>query len=52
MADGRLFTVEGLDGAGKSTLVAGLAAALAERGTPVEVLREPGWSGRSWPTRR
>jgi dTMP kinase len=42
MADGRLFTVEGLDGAGKSTLVAALAAALAERGTPVEVLREPG----------
>lgn len=33
-----LITVEGLDGAGKSTLIAGLADALA----PVTVLREPG----------
>jgi dTMP kinase len=39
---GRLITVEGLDGAGKSTLVAGLADALAQRGRPVRVLREPG----------
>jgi dTMP kinase len=39
---GRLITIEGLDGAGKTTLVAGLAAALAERGRPVDVLREPG----------
>jgi len=39
---GRLITVEGLDGAGKSTLVEGLAAVLADRGRPVEVLREPG----------
>jgi dTMP kinase len=31
-----------LDGAGKSTLVAGLSAALAERGDRVVVLREPG----------
>jgi dTMP kinase len=37
-----LITVEGLDGAGKSTLVAGLSAALAERGDRVVVLREPG----------
>jgi dTMP kinase len=37
-----LITVEGLDGAGKTTLVAGLAAALDERGRPVLVLREPG----------
>jgi dTMP kinase len=37
-----LITVEGVDGAGKTTLVAGLAAALRERGRPVEVLREPG----------
>jgi dTMP kinase len=37
-----LITVEGVDGAGKSTLVAGLSAALAERGRPVLVLREPG----------
>jgi dTMP kinase len=36
-----LITVEGVDGAGKTTLVAGLAAALEERG-PVVVLREPG----------
>jgi dTMP kinase len=33
-----LITVEGIDGAGKTTLVAGLAAALGD----VEVLREPG----------
>jgi dTMP kinase len=39
---GRLITVEGIDGAGKTTLVAGLAGALAERGRPVAVLREPG----------
>ena len=37
-----LITVEGLDGAGKTTLVAGLAAALEQRGQPVLVLREPG----------
>lgn len=36
------ITVEGIDGAGKSTLVASLADALASRGRPVEVLREPG----------
>jgi len=38
---GRLITIEGLDGAGKSTLAAGLAEALAAR-RPVELLREPG----------
>jgi dTMP kinase len=38
---GVLITVEGVDGAGKTTLVAGLSAALEERG-PVVVLREPG----------
>jgi len=37
-----LITVEGLDGAGKTTLVAGLSAALEERGDRVVVLREPG----------
>ena len=42
MSSGRLITVEGLDGAGKSTLIAGLASALRERGRHVEVLREPG----------
>ncbi len=42
MERGRLITVEGLDGSGKSTLVETLAAALREGGRPVEVLREPG----------
>jgi dTMP kinase len=42
VARGRLITVEGLDGAGKTTLVAGLARELAARGRPVAVLREPG----------
>ena len=37
MARGRLITVEGIDGAGKTTLVAALARALG-----AEVLREPG----------
>jgi dTMP kinase len=37
-----LITVEGLDGAGKTTLVAGLSAALERRGERVVVLREPG----------
>jgi dTMP kinase len=39
---GRLITIEGLDGAGKTTLAGALAAALADRGVDVEVLREPG----------
>jgi dTMP kinase len=42
VARGRLITVEGLDGAGKTTLVARLATALDARGRPVYVLREPG----------
>ena len=42
MERGRLITVEGIDGAGKTTLVAGLADALRGRGRAVEVLREPG----------
>jgi dTMP kinase len=42
MDRGRLITVEGLDGAGKTTVVGGLAAALRERGHDVVVLREPG----------
>lgn len=44
MADsqrGRLITIEGIDGAGKSTLAAALHALLA-RDRPVELLREPG----------
>jgi dTMP kinase len=39
---GRLITIEGLDGAGKSTLALGLHSALGERGVRVELLREPG----------
>lgn len=42
MERGRLITVEGLDGSGKSTLVEGLASVLRDGGRPVEVLREPG----------
>src|SRR5918997_1768293 len=37
---GRLVTIEGLDGAGKTTLAAALAEALAARGIDVEPLRE------------
>ena len=37
-----LITVEGLDGAGKTTLIAALARELEGRGEPVLVLREPG----------
>src|SRR3954449_5022725 len=39
---GRLITVEGIDGAGKTTLVTALERELAARGRPVTVLREPG----------
>jgi dTMP kinase len=39
---GRLITVEGIDGAGKTTLVEALTRELAQRGRPVTVLREPG----------
>jgi dTMP kinase len=39
---GRLITIEGLDGAGKTTLTQGLADALEARGIDVRVLREPG----------
>jgi dTMP kinase len=42
MARGRLVTIEGLDGAGKSTLAAALADELRARGERVELLREPG----------
>ncbi|WP_320672825.1 dTMP kinase [Patulibacter defluvii] len=37
-----LITIEGLDGAGKTTLAVALEAALAARGLPVVRLREPG----------
>jgi dTMP kinase len=42
VAQGTLITIEGLDGAGKSTLADGLERALAGRGAPVVLLREPG----------
>src|SRR5258708_18733959 len=42
VARGRLITIEGLDGAGKTTLATALAAALAPRVGHVELLREPG----------
>jgi dTMP kinase len=42
MAEGRLITIEGIDGAGKSTLAAGLERQLRARGLPVIALREPG----------
>jgi len=39
---GRLITIEGLDGAGKTTLAEGLAARLRDGGRDVALLREPG----------
>ena len=39
---GRLITIEGLDGAGKTTLATGLERELAARGQDVLLLREPG----------
>jgi len=42
MDRGRLITIEGIDGAGKSTLAAALLDALKARGLDVMLLREPG----------
>ena len=45
MARGKLITIEGIDGAGKSTLAQVLVRELTARGAgghPVELLREPG----------
>jgi dTMP kinase len=42
VARGTLITIEGIDGAGKSTLSEALRAELAARGLRVELLREPG----------
>jgi dTMP kinase len=42
MPRGKLITIEGLDGAGKTTLAQALTRELAARGTQVELLREPG----------
>ena len=42
VAGGSLITIEGLDGAGKSTLAHALKQELDARGLTVELLREPG----------
>ena len=42
MRSGSLITIEGLDGAGKSTLAQALAREIAARGRAVQLLREPG----------
>ena len=42
MARGRLITIEGIDGAGKTTLATALQGELARRGAVVRLLREPG----------
>ena len=42
VARGKLITIEGLDGAGKSTLAEGLLRELTARGQRVQLLREPG----------
>lgn len=42
VAHGRLITIEGIDGAGKSTLAGGLEAQLRARALAVTLLREPG----------
>ncbi|HEY7961617.1 MAG TPA: dTMP kinase [Solirubrobacteraceae bacterium] len=47
VARGTLITIEGLDGAGKSTLALSLARELRARAERVELLREPGGVGLS-----
>jgi dTMP kinase len=42
MHPGKLITIEGIDGAGKSTLAVALARDLAARAIAVQLLREPG----------
>jgi dTMP kinase len=42
MARGKLITIEGIDGAGKTTLARSLHDTLRERGVDVTLLREPG----------
>lgn len=42
VARGRLITIEGIDGAGKTTLASALTHALLDRDIDVELLREPG----------
>jgi dTMP kinase len=42
MADGLLITIEGIDGAGKSTLASALTESLRSRGVAAQLVREPG----------
>jgi len=42
MSSGKLITVEGIDGSGKTTLVQGLMESLKEQGLNCHLLREPG----------
>src|SRR5437588_5237872 len=42
MSPGRLITIEGIDGAGKTTLAQGLEGELGSRGIEARLLREPG----------
>jgi dTMP kinase len=42
MQRGKLITIEGLDGAGKTTLALALVDVLREKGLEAELLREPG----------
>lgn len=42
MVRGSLITIEGIDGAGKSTLAAALLEAIERRGVSARLLREPG----------
>jgi dTMP kinase len=42
MTRGRLITIEGIDGTGKTTLAGALEAKLRDRGLEVRLLREPG----------
>jgi dTMP kinase len=42
MARGKLISIEGLDGAGKTTLTGDLRAELRRRGVQAQLLREPG----------
>jgi dTMP kinase len=42
MERGKLITIEGIDGAGKTTLAVSLHEALRARGIDIELLREPG----------
>jgi dTMP kinase len=52
MSRGRLITIEGIDGAGKTTLAAELARELKVRGRAVRLLREPGGVGVAERVRR